>query len=170
MLARNITIPLYDSVLLMVATESTAWIIDGDCTKHIGPSLSELTTITDRDPQFSTVSVANKERLPITATGSVTFDVASSSSKCVPMTLTNVLVVPGIASRLFSCRWGFERDGIKTQLNSECCLVLPNSTRIPFTKHGPHYAVHPCGDAYIASTDDELNTALVASERASADL
>jgi hypothetical protein len=111
------------------------------------PLLSDLTTITDRDPPFSTISVANKIRLLITAVASVTLKVTSSIGICVPMTLTNVLVVPGIASRLFSCRWGYERDGINTQLNFECCLFLPDGTRIPFTKHGLHYAVNPCGEA-----------------------
>jgi hypothetical protein len=108
-LARKITILLYDSALLMISTDSTAWIIDGGCTKHIVPSLSDLTTITNRDPLLSTISIANKERLPITAVGLVTLEVTASDGTCVPMTLTNVLVVPGIASRLYSCRWGFGR-------------------------------------------------------------
>jgi len=50
------------------------------------PSISDLTVIKDRDPPFSTVSVANKERLPITAIGSVTLKVASTTGICVPMT------------------------------------------------------------------------------------
>jgi hypothetical protein len=122
------------------------------CTKHIVPSLSDLTTITDGDPPVSTTSVANKERLPIRAIGTVSIHLVTSTGKRVPVALSDVLIIPGIASHLFSCRWGYERDGIKTMLNSECCLLLPDGSRVPFTKHGIHYAVRPCLEsAFFAS-------------------
>ena len=70
------------------------------------------------------------------------------------MTLTNVLAVPGIKCRLFSCRWGFNVDGISTYLNASNYLQLPTGSRVPFsTMPGKHYIVS--GQEYANATDDD---------------
>jgi transposase InsO family protein len=121
------------------------------------PSISDLTVVIDRDPPFMTVSMANDERVPVTAIGSVTLPVTTADGTCTSIALSNVFVVPGIASRLFSCRWGYEHDGIETLLNSDRCLSLPNGIRVPFINHGIHYAIEPCIEAaLVANAPDSV--------------
>ena len=57
------------------------------------------------------------------------------------MLLSNVYIIPGIASRLFLCRWGFDRDNIGTSLDADLCLTLPTGEVIPFVERGIHYAI-----------------------------
>jgi hypothetical protein len=154
-------IPFDHALFLDPSKCASAWIIDFGCTKHIVPSLSDLTTITDGNPPFSTISVANKERLPIRAICIVTIRLVTSTSNRVPVALLNVLVVPGIASRLFSCRWGFELDGIRTKLNSECCLLLPDGSHTPFNQQQVHYAVRPCSESafIVGASDNDVHIA-----------
>jgi hypothetical protein len=56
------------------------------------------------------------------------------------MKLTKVWAVPGLAASLFSCRWAYEHDGIRTMINDQKFLVLPNGDDVPFPEYGPHYA------------------------------
>jgi len=100
--------------------------------------------VTERNPAFRTVTVANNVRIPVAAIGSITLQVTTSTGKCRPIVLSNVLVVPGLKVRLFSCRWGYEHDGIETLLNAERCLKLADGTLIPFLKHGNNYAINTC--------------------------
>ena len=48
------------------------------------------------------------------------------------MTLTDVLVVPGLNTDLFSCNAAFERDGIRSYFNDERHLVLPDGGKVGF--------------------------------------
>ena len=48
------------------------------------------------------------------------------------MHLSQVLVVPGLATTLYSCHSGFECDSIETHLNDQCALVLPSGSEVPF--------------------------------------
>jgi len=78
------------------------------------------------------------------------------------MRLTNVFVVPGIAARLFSCRWGFDSDNIGTRLEADLCLTLPTGEKVPFVPHGNglHYNILalPAPKADILLTEpDALN-------------
>jgi len=84
----------------------------------------DLDFVTDADPVVS-VRVASQQHLPVVAIGvatvlvealRVTFSggIHRSAKVRVPMRLSNVYVVLGIASRRFSCRWGFDRDNIGT--------------------------------------------------------
>ena len=59
----------------------------------------------------------------------------------IPIKLTSVYVVPGIAGSLFSCKHGFEFHQIGTKLNDRLCLTLPTGKRLPFIEQGHHYAV-----------------------------
>eukprot|EP00962_Isochrysis_galbana_P060843 scaffold35793_cov124-Isochrysis_galbana.AAC.3 len=50
-----------------------------------------------------------------------------------------------------------------TQLNSDCCLALPDGTRIPFIKHGIHYAIQPCegeSESALAVINDTISADL----------
>ena len=95
-------------------------IVDGGCTKHIAPSISMLTTITESSRRTS-VRVANNELLPVIAVGTVVAYVYAVRTKIIGgvrkqmkvrlrvlIKLTSVYVVPGIAGSLFSCKHGFE--------------------------------------------------------------
>lgn len=151
--------PDSDSALFCTNNDQI-WIIDGGCTKHIVPSISDLTIRTKERLYSPTISVANKERLPIIAVGSVSLQVKTSSGIRF-MTLTHVLVVPGISSRLFSCRWGYEHDKIKTLLNSDCCLELFDGSRVPFVKHGLHYAIRQCRQYSPTCTKEQTALAVI---------
>jgi transposase InsO family protein len=98
------------------------------------------------------VRVANQQLVPVLAIGVatvfveahraiVTGGVRTITKVRAPMRLSNVYVVPGIASRLFSCRWGFERDNIGTLLDADLCLTLPTGESVPFVERGMHYAI-----------------------------
>jgi hypothetical protein len=52
------------------------------------------------------------------------------------MTLTDVLVVPGLNTDLFSCNAAFERDGIRSYFNDERHLVLPDGGKVTFVEGG----------------------------------
>jgi len=113
--------------------------------------MSDLDFVTDADPVIS-VRVANQQHLPVVAIGVATVFVEAlrvtlsggvrrSTKVRVPMRLSNVYVVPGIALRLFSCRWGFDRDNIGTRLDADLCLTLPTGEVVPFIERGIHYAI-----------------------------
>ena len=127
-------------------------IVDGGCTKHIVASISMLTTITDSSPRAS-VRVANNELLPVIAVGTVIAYVYAVRTKMIggvrkqmkvrmPIKLTSVYVVPGMAASLFSCKHGFEFNQIGTELNDKLCLTLPTGERVPFIEQGNRYAVN----------------------------
>ena len=48
------------------------------------------------------------------------------------MILTDVLVVPGLSTDLYSCNSGFYNDGIRTMLNDDRFLQLPDGGRVEF--------------------------------------
>ena len=102
-----------------------------------------LTTIINRRPRTS-VRVANNELFPVIAVGTVIAYVYAVRTKIIggvrkqmkvrmPIKLTLVYVVPGIATSLFSCKHGIEFDQIGTELNGQLCLTLPTGDeRVPF--------------------------------------
>ena len=115
------------------------------------PNILGLDFVTDADPVIL-VRVASQQQLPVVAIGvatvlvealRVTFSggVHRLAKVRVPMRLSNVYVVPGIASRLFSCRWGFDRNNIGTSLDADHCLTLPTGEVVSFVERGIHYAI-----------------------------
>jgi len=122
-----------------------------------------LDSVTSYNPGLN-VRVANHQLVPVVATGTVTVFVIGRrvtitagvrrvSKVRVPMKFSNVYVVPQIAARLFSCRWGFDRDNIGTKLDADLCLTLPTGEIIPFVERGMHYAIDVLPDA---GADDAL--------------
>ena len=65
--------------------------------------------------------------------------------------LTNMLIVPGMPCRLFSSRWGFERDNIRTYLNDDRYLALPSGSCVPFKDTPKHYVVAAADDNALAT-------------------
>ena len=119
--------------------QEKTWVINSGCTKHIVPSIDELDEITDANSN-TTMRVANGENMQVQAIGMVTVQVSAHRTAIVngvrrtikvhmPLKLTNVYVVDGITVRLFSCRWGYKRDGISTQLDPQLCTKLPTGRR-----------------------------------------
>ena len=89
---------------------------------NLTPFLSDLATVTTRRPD-GTVRVGNGKRLRVTAVGTVHLRVRTSTGQ-ETVVLTNVLVVPQLACRLFSSSWGWRRDSVATHLNDEQRLSL----------------------------------------------
>eukprot|EP00962_Isochrysis_galbana_P002605 scaffold708_cov86-Isochrysis_galbana.AAC.4 len=87
--SRHSSLPAASSQLTALCSARSppdpTWIIDGGCTKHVVPSLSDLTTITDGNQPFSTISVANKERLPIQVIVTVTICLVTSTGARMPV-------------------------------------------------------------------------------------
>jgi len=119
-----------------------------------------LDTVTSYNPGLN-VRVANHQLVTVVATGTVTVFVIGRrvtitagvrrvSKVRVPMSLSNIYVVPQIAARLFSCRWGFDRDNIGTKLDADLCLTLPTGEIVPFIERGMHYAINVLPDAGAA--------------------
>ena len=63
------------------------------------------------------------------------------------MTLTGVLVVPGLACKLFSSRHAYEHDGVRTYLNDSMYLRLPSGSRVcRSSAAAKHYIVNAVAD------------------------
>ena len=56
--------------------------------------------------------------------------------------LSYVYVVLGIALRLLSCRWGFNRDNIGTRLDANLCLTPPTGEVVLFIERAWHPLHH----------------------------
>ena len=73
------------------------------------------------------------------------------------MILTDVLVVPGLNTDLFSCNAAFEHDGIRSYFNDERHLVLPDGGKVSFVEGGHRrkslIQYHQArADAYLAAS------------------
>jgi transposase InsO family protein len=139
-------------------------IVDCGATKHCVPTVQELDTVTDSSP-ITTVRVGNNSHLSVTAIGTMSVKVKTQwvtrrKNKTTivagseTMRLSNVLVVPKMPCRLFSCRWGYDVDGIATYLNDSNCLQLPSGSRVPFKPSGKHYLIDTVAAASEADGDD----------------
>ena len=117
----------------------TGWVVDCGATKHCVPLVHDLSRVDNTQPNVW-VRVANGTLIKATATGSACVPVTSTTGPGT-LHLSNVLVVPGLTQRLFSCKHGFERDGIRTHLNDELALALPNGRRVPLSIQHNQYMV-----------------------------
>ena len=144
-------------------------IIDCGATKHCTPHASQLDAITDRNPNRS-MRVGNGSTVPVTAIGTMSLQVptiwherrkkkVSVRTGMETMKLSNVMVVPGMHCRLFSCRWAYEHDGITTHLNGDQHLRLPSGSRVPFKNSSKHYIVEGALGAEDDMTDDDASLA-----------
>lgn len=141
-----------DEWVYQVNTESTprddSWVVDCGATKHCVPSESCCSTI-EHWPKARFVKVANGFRLRVTSVGDARVLVESVQGTRT-MILSQVLVIPGLRAKLFSCKMGWRVDGIKTHLNDMECLELPCGARVPFLPAGyatRHYRVRQLMDA-----------------------
>ena len=133
---------------------NTDMIVDCGSTKHCVPDERSLWTIDDENPT-GTVRVGNGKTLKVTKVGKMRITVlatepleARSAKKRKPsvpkpttMILSNVLVVPEMPCRLFSCRWGYKHDGISTYLNDANYLRLPDGKQVQFKDTSKHYVI-----------------------------
>ena len=125
-------------------------IVDCGATKHCIFDEKELTTITDANPRHY-VTVGNGTRMRVSKVGTMDITVPTEHPAGQrSMHLTNVLCVPGMPWRLFSCRWAFEHDQIQTHLNDENYLRLPDGARVPFKQTDRHYVI----ESALAATDN----------------
>jgi len=129
-------------------------IVDCGATKHCIYDEKELSTITDPNPRRH-VTVGNGTRMPVSKVGTMNITVPADvpGGECT-MHLTNVLCVPGMPWRLFSCRWAFDHDNIQTHLNNENYLRLPDGTHVPFKRTDQHYVI----ESALAAADNHNHT------------
>ena len=120
---------------------SCDFLVDSGATSHMVDTETKLTRITSTLPN-RTVRVANGTIIPATHIGDMDVPVTAmykyKTNKVLArktvMTLTNVLVVPGLSSDLLSCNAAFDNDSITTHLNDERALGLPDGGRVPFVE------------------------------------
>jgi hypothetical protein len=124
-------------------------LIDCGATSTMVNAISKLTRVTCTSPNRS-VRVANNAVLPATHMGEIDMPVVAKYrrkghkmiKRATTMTISKVLVVPGLATDLFSCHGAFENDGIETHLNSEQFLRLPDQGEVSFAPDtGKRYEV-----------------------------
>lgn len=157
------SVPVIESVLEVPAlstpkgsgSPSPGWVIDCGATKHCVPYTGDLSRVNCTRPNVW-VRVANGTLIKATAMGEASVPVASTNGPR-NLHLSNVLVVPGLSQRLFSCKHGFEKDGISTHLNNALVLALPSGERVPFSIQRNQYIVgmsqDPVSAALVASGD-----------------
>ena len=117
------------------------FLVDSGATSHMVDTVNKLTRIATSEPN-RTVRVANGTVIPATHIGDIDVPVTAlykyKTNKVVArkttMSLTNVLVVPGLSTDLLSCNAAFDKDGITTHLNDERALGLPDGGRVPFVE------------------------------------
>ena len=140
-------------------------VVDCGATKHCLPHEACLLRVTDRNPAHGGVRIGSGKLLPVSAIGEAAIPVATvtkvtrkGKSRIVrgveTLLLTNVLIVKGMPCQLFSSRWGFEHDGVRTYLNDDKYLRLPSGSRVEFKDTKKHYVVGRADEALVASTDD----------------
>ena len=119
-------------------------LIDSGATSHMVDNAHKLSRITATNPHGRDVRVANGHIIRATHVGEMDVTVnaryrrkANKHENCATvMTLTDVLVVPGLNTDLFSCTAAFERDGIRSYFNDERHLVLPDGGKVTFVEGG----------------------------------
>ena len=79
------------------------------------------------------------------------------------MLLTRVLIAPGLGHNLYSSRFGWEVDGIKTILNTlngddEYCMILPDGTSVELDRStSSHCLIHTCNVATGIDKDELMH-------------
>ena len=114
-------------------------LIDCGATTHMVGSVEKLTQVYSNTPN-RTVRVANGTTIPATHRGEMRVPVSAVYKRktnkferhATTMILTDVLVVPGLSTDLYSCNSGFYNDGIRTMLNDDRFLQLPDGGRVEF--------------------------------------
>ena len=85
--------------------------------------------------------VGNGQRLGIEYIGlSSANAIADAQGREATIDMSDVLVVPEMGPRLFSCGAGYAKDGIETRLNGDCVLVTKAGEVIHFTDNPVHYS------------------------------
>ena len=75
--------------------------------------------------------------------------------------LSDVLVVPEMKPKLFSCGAGYVQDGLSTELNGQCCLVADDGQRFPFNDNPRHYSIYTYGNVK-STADGDIDTVRLA--------
>ena len=131
-------------------------LIDCGCTAHMVGDVKYLSKVTQVRPDRS-VRIANGKIMPVTHVGEAIVSVngirrvkrkgkITMQRTIEDMHLSQVLVVPGLATTLFSCHSAFECDSIETHLNDKRALVLPSGSEVHFADGtGKKYEVHAAG-------------------------
>ena len=111
---------------------SHRWVVDCGASRHIVPHESCLSTV-DPPPSipYPSIVTADGTSIAVTVAGTVLRPVMTARGVRV-VKLSGVLVVPSVVFNLFSCVWGYDADGIRTLLNHERQLILPDGAAVDF--------------------------------------
>ena len=117
------------------------WVVDSGCTAHMTFDPRDLSQRDSMVPKIK-VRVANGSLEQPSCSGSADLVVKQRQSGYVKtMRLSNVLVVPTLAWKLFSVKSAFNIDGIRSYFNEWPHLTLPAGHTVPFLQHASKYLV-----------------------------
>ena len=119
-------------------------LIDSGATSHMVDNVNKLNGFPKMLPHKArNVRVANGSVIPATHVGTMDVKVTAKyrrknkvDVKNTVMRLSEVLVVPGLNTDLFSCNAAFENDGIRSYFNDERYLELADGGRVHFADGG----------------------------------
>ena len=122
---------------------SSGLLIDTGATRHMVDNLHKLSRVTSTVNSYN-VRVANGSVIPATHVGEMDVEVMAKyirkgnkiEMRPTVMHLTDVLVVPGLNTDLFSCNAAFLNDGIRSYFNDERYLELEDGGRVHFADGG----------------------------------
>eukprot|EP00965_Chrysotila_dentata_P050269 1665504-Pleurochrysis_carterae.AAC.1 len=103
------------------------------------------------------VKVANGVTLPVDFIGSIVLRILAGdvrngngdySTKETLLELRDALYVPGLCAALLSTEAVFQNQGIRTYLNDELRVVLPNDNHVRIRKYSTNYTVTLASDTF----------------------
>lgn len=120
------------------------WVIDCGAARHCVASRYALTSVQNEHPLII-VETANGTKSPVTCIGTVDRLVTTMAGPR-RLHLSDVLVVDGLTSSLFSCKHAYDVDGICTYINGVCQIQLSDGSSIPIRQQCEKYTVDlsPC--------------------------
>eukprot|EP00965_Chrysotila_dentata_P020969 694652-Pleurochrysis_carterae.AAC.1 len=104
------------------------------------------------------VKVANGVTLPVELLGSIVLRIPAGevrncngdySTKETLLELRDALYVPGLCATLLSTKAMFQKQGIRTYLDDELRLVLPNDNRVRIREKSTNYTVTLAFDTFV---------------------
>ena len=139
------------SALNVSTRHGTTWVNDSGATRHMVQDRRLCFNV--RKAKNTTIKVADGKVITAKYIGDAVVSVIIGiDGYGDPMTrdmlLTRVLIAPGLGHNLYSLRFGWEVDGIKTILNTvdgddEYCMILPDGTSVGLDRSTSSHCLLP---------------------------
>ena len=107
-----------ERILMTTETDINNWYVDSGASKHMSPIREDFTDFVDLNPPYK-IKTANNQVMDATGIGRVKLHLADND----PITLTDVLFVPTLASSLLSVRRLEEKGLTITFANAKCTIM-----------------------------------------------